>query len=65
MTNNQKIIYFANTPPESEKGSSIEKLNEFISNPDIDAKSISAAQFGILLLYEERQYQIIFNNKCY
>jgi hypothetical protein len=46
-------MYFPNTPPESEKGSSIEKLNEFMSNPDINAKSISATQFGILLpLYE-------------
>jgi hypothetical protein len=43
MTNNQKIIYFANTPPESEKGSSIEKLNEFISNPDIDGTPYAAS----------------------
>jgi hypothetical protein len=55
MTSNQKVMYFPNTPPESEKGSSIDKLNEFISNSDINAKSISATQFGILLLFEEKQ----------
>jgi hypothetical protein len=52
MTSNQKVEFFMNTPI-GEGKSSLERLNEFISNPDVNAKSISATDLGIFLLYEE------------
>ena len=54
MTSNQRVMYFPNTAPKGEKGSSLARLNEFVSNPDISAKSISAIDRGIFLLYEEK-----------
>lgn len=54
MTSNQKIEFFMNTPI-GEGKSSLERLNEFISKADVNAKSISATDLGIFLLYEERE----------
>jgi hypothetical protein len=51
MASNQKVEYFPNTPI-GEGKSSLERLNEFISNPDINAKSISTTEHGIFVLYE-------------
>jgi hypothetical protein len=53
MTSNQKVEFFMNTPI-GEGKSSLERLNEFISNPDVNAKSISATDLGIFLLYEDQ-----------
>ena len=52
MTSNQRVKYFPNTVPGEKRTE--ERLNEFISSEKINARSISAFDRGILLLYEEQ-----------
>lgn len=52
MASYQRVIYFPNTV-RGDKRSAVERTNEFISDPNIIAISISATSHGILLLYEK------------
>jgi hypothetical protein len=54
MTSYQRVMYFPNTV-RGDKRSPVERINEFISNPDVIAISISAIARGTLLLYEKQQ----------
>ena len=52
MPSYQRVIYFPNKL-RGDKRSAVERINEFISDPDIIAISISGTNRGILLLYEK------------
>jgi hypothetical protein len=49
MTAKQKVKYFKSA--ESQKD--LEEINQFISNPKINATGIASSKFGIIVLYGE------------
>jgi hypothetical protein len=50
MTAKQKVEYFKS----AENQNDLDKINQFISNPNINATGIASSKFGIILLYEEK-----------
>jgi hypothetical protein len=53
MPSYQRVIYFPNRV-RGDKRSAVERINEFISDPDVIAISICANDRGTLLLYEKQ-----------
>lgn len=49
MTAKQKVKYFKSASNQNE----LKEINQFISNPKINATGIASSKFGIILLYEE------------
>ena len=49
MTAKQKVKYFESASNQNE----LKQINQFISNPKINATSIASSKFGIIVLYEE------------
>ena len=49
MTAKQKVKYFESASNQNE----LDQMNQFISNPKINATSIASSKFGIIVLYEE------------
>jgi hypothetical protein len=49
MTAKQKVKYFKSASNQNE----LKQINQFISNPKINATGIASSKFGIILLYEE------------
>ena len=50
MTAKQKVEYFKSAKNQND----LDKINQFISNPNINAIGIASSKFGIILLYEEK-----------
>jgi hypothetical protein len=50
MTAKQKAESFKS----AENQNDLDKINQFISNPNINAPGVASSKFGIILLYEEK-----------
>jgi hypothetical protein len=51
MTAKQKVKYFKSAEDQND----LDQINQFISDPKINATGIASSKFGIILLYEERE----------
>ena len=59
MTKDQHIKYIPNRDPARQRRSVIDRLEEFVNSPNVNAISVTCRSRGIIVLYQEENITVL------